>query len=366
MTLALSGCLFPQSASRAHLPSRLAIYYGYPSLINGSQGDVEKAARVLSGYDVVVLGDGIEFPDRQAGRYPEGDPEEHQKARQIIAATQRRSPGTRVYGYVCLGEILLPGQKELVLSQQEIEQRILLWKDLGVKGIFLDEAGYDYAAITRKRQNMAVSLIHKHGLSAFMNAYFLDHLFSTEDFLPFAKGKGKNPEHLPPLLDKRDLFLLESFQVKNGAYEDAAAGKARLAQALKYRRSFGSAIFATTTTREQEPLDSAKFSYAWWTAQLYGIDGIGWGEPEFSALNNSLPDRRCGLDNVTRGTLQQASAVSSDSVRSWAKEGSFLVVVDSETHSVRRIPFAGSAESTNIETLLRSSQAQPLSCGGRL
>ena len=366
MTLALSGYLLPQSASHAHLPSRLAIYYGYPSLINGSQGDVEKAASVLRQYDVVVLGDGIEFPDRQAGRYPEGDPDEHQKARQIIAAVERRSPGTRFYGYVCLGEILLPGQKELVLSQPEMEQRILLWKDLGVQGIFLDEAGYDYAAITRKRQNMAVSLIHKQGLSAFMNAYFLDHLFSSEDNLPFAKGKGKNPEHLPPLLDRRDLFLLESFQVKNGAYEDAAAGRARLAQALQYRRRFGSAIFATTTTREPEPFDSAKFNYAWWTAQLYGIDGMGWGEPEFSALSNSLPDRRCRLDDATQGVLQQASAVSSDSVHSWAKEGPFLVVLDSGTHSVHRVPLAGPAASTNIEGLLRSSQAQPVSCGGRL
>ena len=366
MTLALSGCLFPQSASRAHLPSRLAIYYGYPSLINGSQGDVEKAASVLSEYDVVVLGDGIEFPDRQVGRYPEGDPDEHQKARQIIAAVERRSPRTRFYGYVCLGEILLPGPKELILTQQEMEQRILLWKEMGVKGIFLDEAGYDYAAITRKRQNMAVSLIHKQDLSAFMNAYFLDHLFSTEDNLPFVKGKGKNPEHLPPLLDRRDLFLLESFQVKNGAYEDAAAGRARLAQALKYRRRFGSAIFATTTTREPEPFDSAKFNYAWWTAQLYGIDGLGWGEPEFSALSNSLPERRCRLDNVTSSSLQQTSAVSSDNVHSWAKEGSFLVVLDSGTHSVRRVPFTGSSEPTNIEPLLRSSHAQLVSCGGRL
>lgn len=366
MTLVLSGCLFLQSASRARVPARLAIYYGYPSLINGSQGDVEKAAGVLSEYDVVVLGDGIEFSDRQTGRYPEGDPGEHQKALQIITAVQRRSPGTRFYGYVCLGEILLPGQKELVLSEQEMEERILLWKDMGVKGIFLDEAGYDYAAVTRKRQNMAVSLIHKQGLSAFLNAYFLDHLFSTEDTLPFAKGKGKNPGHLLPLLDNRDLFLLESFQVKNGAYEEAAAGNARLAQALKYRRRFGSAIFATTTTREQEPIDTHKFNYVWWTAQLYGIDGIGWGEPEFSAATNSLPDRRCRLDNASLSSLQHASALSSDGVHLWRKEGSSLVVLDSQTHSVRRVPFSGSAESINVEALLHSSQAKPLSCGGGL
>jgi len=365
MTLALSGWLFPQNPPPAPVLARLAIYYGYPSLINGSRGDVEKAASVFSNYDVVVLGDGLEFPDRRPGRYPEGDPEEHQKALRIIAAVQHRSPGTHFYGYVCLGEIQLPGQQERFLTPQELEQRIRLWKDMGAGGIFLDEAGYDYAVVTRKRQNMAVGLIHKLGLSAFMNAYFLDHLFSVEDTLAYANGSGKNPDRLPPLLDRRDFFLLESFQVKNGAYEDVSAWQPRLAQALQYRRRFGSGIFATTTTREQEPLDSEKFNYFWWTAQLYGLDGIAWGEPNFAAVNNYLPDRRCRLDNTTLSALREPSAVGSDNVRLWRKAGAFLVVLDSRTHSVHRVPFAGSGKSRDVEALLRSPQAESVFCGER-
>src|SRR5437899_10330694 len=94
---------------------------------------------------------------------------------------------------------------------------------------------------------MAVRIIHDLGLSAFLNAYFLDHLFSLEDKLPYANGAAKNPERLPPLLDRRDLFLLESFQVRKGNYESASASQARLNQALDYRRRFGPRIFATTT-----------------------------------------------------------------------------------------------------------------------
>ncbi|PYU60118.1 MAG: hypothetical protein DMG56_16545, partial [Acidobacteria bacterium] len=261
--------------------ARLAIYYGYPSLVNGANGDVEKAASAFSAYDVVILGDGLEFPDKQSGRYPPGDPEEHQKALRIMEAVRDRRSGTRFYGYVCLGEIPSRKGQEISLTSRELEERARLWKHMGVAGIFLDEAGYDFAVVTRQRQNMAVRIIHELGLSAFMNAYFLDHIFSLEDKLPYANGTAKNPEHLPPLLDRRDLFLLESFQVRNGNYESASEWQARLNQALKYRRRFGAHIFATTTTTEQEPFSAEKFNYAWWTAILYGLDGFSWGEPNF-------------------------------------------------------------------------------------
>ena len=95
---------------------------------------------------------------------------------------------------------------------------------MGVAGIFLDEAGYDFAVVTRERQNLAVRMIHELGLSAFMNAYFLEHLFSLDNQLPNANGSDKNPKRLAPLLDQRDLFLLESFEVKEGTLRKYCSG----------------------------------------------------------------------------------------------------------------------------------------------
>jgi hypothetical protein len=367
VTIALSGLLFPQdSRSPSSALARLAIYYGYPSLVNESTGDVEKAAGVFSAYDVVVLGDGLEFPDKQPGRYPEGDPGEHQKALRMIAAVRRRNPGTRFFGYVCLGEIPSRKREAVSLTPQELEERIRLWKQMGVAGIFLDEAGYDFALVTRKRQNTAVGIIHELGLSAFMNAYFVDHLFSLEDNLPYTNGPDKNPEHLPPLLDRRDLFLLESFQVKNGTYESVATWQPRLNQALAYRRRYGAHIFSTTTTEVSESFDAGKFSYAWWTAQLYAFDGFSWGEPNFAALSNALPDRRCRLENTMLPALPASSPAWLDRTRFWKKAGNSVVVVDTRDHSVRIVAFASSAGSPDIEELLRSPQTRyPLiACGG--
>lgn len=368
MTLAGSSLLFTRSSvpvTAATAVARLAIYYGYPSLVNRANGDVEKAANVFSAYDVVILGDGLEFPDKQSGRYPPGDPEEHQKVLRIITAVRDRKPGTRFYGYVCLGEIPSPKGEKISLTSGQLEERVRLWKHMGVAGIFLDEAGYDFTVVTRKRQNMAVRIIHELGLSAFMNAYFLDHLFSVEDHLPYADGAAKNPERLPPLLDRRDVFLLESFQVRNGNYENASAWQARLNQALDYRQRYGAHIFATTTTTEQEPLSTEKFNYAWWTALLYGLDGFGWGEPNFAALSNALPDRRCSLESTMLPDFEQSSAVVSDNTRFWRKAGNFLVVGDTITHSVHRVPSDGSVEPKNWGTLLTSPRGESLlTCGG--
>ena len=90
--IAMAGMLFllgQASRVRSTTPVRLAIYYGYPSLVNGSNGSEEKAARVFSQYDAVVLGDGLEFPNRQLKPNPTGDPVEHSKTAKIIAATSR-------------------------------------------------------------------------------------------------------------------------------------------------------------------------------------------------------------------------------------------------------------------------------------
>lgn len=347
------------------VPARLAIYYGYPSLVNGSAGDIEKAAAVFSNYDVVVLGDGLEFADKQVGRYPEGDPEEHQKTLQIIAATRKRNSETRFYGYVCLGEIPWPKGKQTAFSTKELEQRIQLWKRAGVFGIFFDEAGYDYPVVTRERQNQVVRMTHDLGLSAFMNAYFVEHLFGVESKPANANGPEKNPEHLATLLDKRDLFLLESIVVKNGNYESFSAMQERLKKALGYRQRYGSQIFATTTMTERQTFRPEMLNYAWWTAQLYGLDGFSWGEANFAAASNILPDRHCAGGNVAMLKFAPTSLVQSENSLLWRKAGPYVVVVDEVDHSVRRIsrPDAGGMKTAN-GLLSSSARQQPLSCNG--
>jgi hypothetical protein len=342
----------PLPALHSGAPKRLAIYYGYPSLVNGAAGDVEKALKAFSAYDVVVFGDGVEFADQRPERTPPGvGAEENRKARSIIAGLANQHPAAKVYGYVCLGD----SQK---LSEQEIERRVQIWKEMGVSGIFLDETGYDWKIIDRKRQNAAVGYIHSLGLSAFLNAYYPRDLFSRENLL------GKNPDHAAPLLDGRDLFLLESFQVKNGAYEEVSEWKERVNQAVASRAQYRSSIYAVTTNQENPPFDQQKFAYAWWSAWLYDLDGFGWGEPNFSAVRGALPDRRCTSAEVLTADSQNRSALDTDGVRFWREVGNSFVVLDTADHSVRHVPIAASAPGKTARPVLTSLEpSQVLACG---
>jgi hypothetical protein len=332
-------------------PARLAIYYGYPSLVNGAKGDVEKAAAVFSLYDVVVFGDGLEFPDHQPSRIAQGDPAEHLKVVQIIAGLKRRNASIRIYGYVPLGEYQH-------LSDHEVQERIRLWKQMGVAGIFLDEGGYDFGNVDRARQNKAVNFVHQEGLSAFMNGYFPDHIFGLENEPLYSKGKNKNPEHQPPALDARDLCLLESFQIREGAYDDPAQWRERMKKVLDYRKRHGTQMFAITTSGNK-PFDAQKLNYGWWSAWLNDLDGFGWGEPNFSASDNLLPDHRCMMDTTQP---RKVGAVGSDRIRFWRKTTGPVVVLDTSNHTVKGVKLAGAA-ATEKDILKSASEGSALICG---
>ena len=352
----LTGTFLPQAQAYAvpQAPSSLAVYYGYPSLVNGAKGDIEKAAAAFSIYDVVVFGDGLEFPDHQASRMAQGDPAEHQKVVQIIAAMKRRNPKIRVFGYVPLGDYQH-------LSEEQIQERIGLWKPMGVAGIFLDEGSFDYGILTRERQNKAVNYVHQLGLSAFMNGYFPDHIFGLENEPLYSKGKNKNPNHAPPALDQRDLYLLESFQIREGAYDDATPWQERMKKVLDYRNRYGTRMFAITTAGQQ-PFNAQKLNYGWWSAWLNDLDGFGWGEPNFSASDNSLPDHRCMMDAVVMGHLNKVGAVGTDNIRFWRKTGGSRVVLDTGNHTVSRVRSTGSAP-VSKDIVASARPASSLMCG---
>jgi hypothetical protein len=343
--------LSSSSELRAHTPQRLAIYYGYPSVVNGAAGDPEKAASAFGAFDVVVFGDGVEFADQRSDRQPNGvGADENAKARQIIAALASRTPAVKTYGYICLGD----SQR---LPDSEIQRRVNLWKGMGVAGIFLDEAGYDWKIVDRKRQNAAIGHIHNVGLSAFLNAFYPRDLFSLENI------SGKNPSGVAPLLDRRDLFLLESFQVENGGYEEVGEWQLRVNQAVAYRAQYGSSVFATTTSSQGQSFHPKKFSYAWWSAWFYSLDGFSWGEPNFAVPAGSLPDRVCAAETIPPDS-QDRSSVNTDGVRFWRRVGSSLVVIDTADHSVSLVPLEISAQTKVVDYQLTSlERARTLACG---
>ena len=78
-----------------------------------------------------------------------------------------------------------------------------------------------------------------------------------------------------------------------------------------------SQVFATTTSPQPSTFAPEKFSYAWWSAWLYDLDGFGWGEPDFAAVHNLLPDRSCKRSDFVLAKGQPPSAVGADGTYFW-------------------------------------------------
>jgi hypothetical protein len=252
-------------------PRRLAIYYGIPSLVNGAQGDIARAAAVFGEYDVIVFGDGLEFPDVVPERKPAGaGPAERQKTAAILRLLSAAARKPIVYGYIDLGS-------SQNLPQREIERRIGLWREMGAGGIFFDEAGFDFG-VTRARQNAAVDAAHAAGLRVFMNAFNPADVFLSSDGVQHRLHAG-------------DAYLLESFVVRNGTLDTGPGGSGRAARAVEFARQAQVEVHAITTTDARTEFEANSLAYAWWLALVYGLDGFGWGEPSFSSPTSTLPWR---------------------------------------------------------------------------
>ncbi len=283
--MAVLGITMADTASQAapRTPARLAIYYGIPSLVNGAGGDIGGAAEVLGAYHIVVLGDGLQYEAAPAGGRSAG-PIEHRRTREVMRHLAQNYPAVQVFGYLPLGDTQ-------ALSIATLAEGVRRWHALGVHGIFLDEAGYDFG-VTRARQNEAIDAIHGAGLRAFVNAFNPDDVLADEA-TPINPRGGGNPLGTPSRLQRRDLLLLESFVVRNGEVEPAASWFERSRKAWAHRERTGVEVMTVTTTLREQPFDSALCRMAWWATVLWGFDGFGWGEPDFAAPSSVLPARGC-------------------------------------------------------------------------
>jgi len=248
-------------AAAASPPKRLAIYYGYPSLVEGAAGDLTRATDAFARYDLIVFGDGLELGETS------NDPglrAEHERLRRLVPLMHATARAPRLYGYIDLG-------RSQQLKDREIVRRIDAWHHLGVDGIFFDEAGNDFG-VTTARRSAAIRAAHDCALSVLMNAFNPDDLFD-------APGLGAN-----------DALLVESFAVREGVVQPRQVVAERVAAALKWRRQTGVKVYAVTTSARGS-FDRAAFDYAQTLAVDLGLDGFGWGEPDYSA-DTKLPYRQ--------------------------------------------------------------------------
>jgi hypothetical protein len=121
-----------RAGSIARLES-LAIYYSWPSMVNGAGGDITQAIAEFSRFDILIIGGTLE-----SAEHPD-----HFKSQSIIEGLKPRGTipgdssipmphGTTVFGYVDLGYFVANP------NSVELKARAASWKSMGVDGIFYD------------------------------------------------------------------------------------------------------------------------------------------------------------------------------------------------------------------------------------
>jgi hypothetical protein len=240
----------------------LGIYYGYPSLVNGSNGDLTKAANAFKVFDVIVFGDNIEHSTHS----------DHAKTQQIISMLKPN--GNKIFGYVPIGT---NGAARLSIAQ--IKQNVDEWQSMGVYGIFLDEYGFDYG-VTRTKQNEIVSYVHGKGLKVFANSW-----------VPADALGDKNEVGItqPSLLGAGDLYLMESWIVEGGSIQLTSQWVTKADQALFYQQTKGVQItILSTTPNPANNVNSFSYKLASYATAMYGFAYFQWTDDNYSASNNSI------------------------------------------------------------------------------
>ena len=344
-TVVLSAIFFAvvgTAAAQGSLPpGKLAIYYGFPSKVNGSAGDLDAAAAVFNDYDIVLFGDGLQYPqyigaEGQVPDYGCGQNSHRDHDNTVGIISRLNSTGTAVYGYVSIGDENTAwhcdtngdGDVEPAPhTMTEIESRVDAWAAMGVAGIFLDEAEYGFGC-SRTRQSDAVDYVHSKGLSAFINAWNPDEVFGADvvNKITYYTGYLGTPPAGPSLstvemnptgagthLGADDIYLMEHFQIISGSYRDPGDWAIRSDKALTYKTQYDTRVATVTTPTPDKVFDSidqAKLSYAWWSTLLYGFDYMGWGEANDFSSWGPYADKL--LDHTRPDPGQIGSAFTAD------------------------------------------------------
>ena len=244
----------------------LQIFYAPPNIANGRFDD-NYAAALLSRYDDVVFGTGLEDP---------GSP--YYASTTAIIQKVAALSDTVIWGYIDCG--VTTGNLPLATLQTQIDQ----WIAIGVRGIFCDVIGYAYQ-VPRSRQNDIINYIHSKGVGAILN------VFDPAEVLAPTVNPTYNPGGTPTAATSTDVLLLESWVCNSDAYvaphyTTFSDIKTRGDAARTYRDSLGIRIFAIniiehTSRTENQIKDYRDISEA--LARIWRLDASGLAASQYSA-----------------------------------------------------------------------------------
>lgn len=251
--------------SRYFRPNDMLVYYGWLSGFN-ALGNNELVSQELARYGVLVFGSGLADPTH-------GD---YANTVSIVNRVKALKPTVQIFGYV---QTPLP----LGTFQSQADD----WVTLGVSGVFMDEAGYDYGT-TRADFNARVDYIHDAGLVVMANAWNQDHIAgAVED--PTYPNATYNPSSVPSSLNFNDWYLLESAPINTqayvgtGGYQSRFDWAVRAIKAVGHRATFGFNTAACGIIDDANLNGQDLFDFGFVAALMFSFEAWGVSDESYGA-----------------------------------------------------------------------------------
>jgi hypothetical protein len=251
--------------ARRSRPEDLLVFYAGLSLFQGLN-DNELVAQELAKYGVLILASGIADPTHW----------DYANTSVIIPRVQALNPRTKIFGYV-----------QTPLAFMTFQAQVDDWAALGVPGIMMDEAGYDYGT-NREDFNTRVDYVHAQGLVVMANAWNEDHVFGTVDD-PSFPNTSYNPGELESSLNSSDWYLLESAPINtdafvaSGGYQSKGDWAVRGVKAVQHRANGGPNIAACGIIDDANPNGQDLFDFGFVAAMMFSLDAWGASDTLYGA-----------------------------------------------------------------------------------
>lgn len=254
-------------------PKNLLFYYGYPNSFNSAQNgwDNDKVAEDMAKYSLIILGDGIADPGHA----------DYANTTAIVPKVKALKKDVEIFGYVTVNQ-----------SYNDFKDAVDLWVNLGIEGIFLDEAGYDFGSVAtngRDAFNDKVDYIHSKGMKCFVNAWNINHVLGKANDASYP-NTTYNPDELDSELEAgKDIYLFESLAVNtlsysgNSGYETKSQWETRINQAIQFREDYGILMATVCVIDEGHGNAQALHNFAYISALMGEVDFFGSSSHNYGA-----------------------------------------------------------------------------------
>lgn len=328
-------------------PRDLLIFYGYPNSFNSAthSWNNEQVAQEMSQYGLIALGDGLQTllasgthtgsdgastltdstqswtPDEFSGKkivnitdgssgsitgntsttvtatlsggtdndwdtgdvYRIANHEDYPNVVKIVDRIKLLNPSTLIFGYVSVDQ-----------SLSDFQDKSYDWNVLGIHGILMDEAGYDFGR-TRSEFNDRVDYVH--GLSSasicFANAWNTDHILGTANDVTYPNSTY-NSSLAESNLTSSDWILLESFSINtssysgNDGYESRTDWEVRGVKAQNLRNTYNVNFCGVGIINNDNASGQDLFDFGFVSALMWSLEGWGTSDTFYGASSSAV------------------------------------------------------------------------------